>query len=301
MRFVVMGLAASAAVLGFTSPAQADAGPVVLSPSSPWNVDFAPNKCRLARLFGEGEDRHFLFFEQYTPSSSAGLTVAGPALERFRSRARTSLTFFEGQERLRTEPFTGELEQVGPAVIYSNVNLERGTDFEGDSEDDAEGADDNGGAMAQLDTEFAAQSQYVMLRQGSKWVRFDTGPLAEAFEVLNTCTQDMVRDWGLDVEQHLTATRAPEWLNQRSVVRRIQRTYPVGALNRGEQAIVRMRVIVDEEGKVEQCKIDAATENPLESPACREMQRAEFEPALDANGQPFRSYYTTSITYQIGS
>ncbi len=293
MRFVVMGTAVCATLLGFTSDANANRGAVALSPSSQWNVDFAPNKCRLARMFGEGEDQHFLFFEQYYPSASAGLTVAGPALSRFRSRARTSLSFYEGQDVLRTEPFTGEVDGFGNAVIYSNVNLESGTD----------GADeeDPTSAIAQLDTEFAAQSQYVMLRQGSKLVRFDTGPLGEAFEVLNTCTQDMVRDWGLDVDQHLTATRAPQWLNQQSVVTRLQRSYPSGALNRGQQAIIRLRVIVDEAGKVEQCKTDAATDNPLESPACREMERAEFAPALDANGQPFRSYYASSIIYQIGS
>ncbi len=293
MRFAMMGAVVCATLLGFTSDARADRGPVVLSPSSQWNVDFAPTKCRLARMFGEGEDQHFLFFEQYYPSAFAGLTVAGPALSRFRSRARTSLSFYDGQDVMRTEPFTGEVDGFGNAVIYSNVNLESGTD--GADEDDETRA------IAQLDTEFAAQSQYVMLRQGSKLVRFDTGSLAEAFAVLNTCTQDMVRDWGLDVDQHLTATRAPQWLNQQSVVTRLQRSYPSGALNRGQQAIIRLRVIVDAAGKVEQCKTDAATDNPLESPACREMERAEFAPALDANGQPFRSYYASSIIYQIGS
>ena len=57
MRRAAFALAAIATV---TSPAAAAADPVVLKPSSPWNVDFAETKCRLARLFGEGDDRHLL-------------------------------------------------------------------------------------------------------------------------------------------------------------------------------------------------------------------------------------------------
>ncbi|MEL6738005.1 MAG: TonB family protein, partial [Pseudomonadota bacterium] len=100
---------------------------------------------------------------------------------------------------------------------------------------------------------------------------------------------------------HLTATRLPKWSNEASVVRRIVARYPGKALQRGEQAILQMRVIVDESGKVTSCKIDeATTAGNVESPACREMANAKFDPALDADGQPFTSYYSTSIIYRIG-
>ncbi len=84
------------------------------------------------------------------------------------------------------------------------------------------------------------------------------------------------------------------------VVRRIQDAYPSRARNRGEQGLVRMRVIVSPEGTVENCTIIKATEaDNLESPACRAMLGAQFSPALDAAGQPMRSYYVTRITYQM--
>lgn len=118
--------------------------------------------------------------------------------------------------------------------------------------------------------------------------------------MLNTCTQDMISDWGLDVAQHLAATRRPQWNNEMEIARRLQAQYPAAALRQGVQAILRLRVIVGVDGKVEKCQIDAATTNELESPACREMENAEFEPALDAEGQPFRSYYATSIIYRVG-
>ncbi|BDW81562.1 hypothetical protein MACH24_10000 [Erythrobacter sp. Dej080120_24] len=283
-------IVALAAVFASASAPAIAREPVTLERSSQWNVDFARDKCRLAAMFGGTDNQHLLFFEQHYPNARAGLTVAGPALKHFRSRSRTDLSFYEGQESMRTEPFTGEVETVGNAVIYSNVHVEHGTDsFE--SEQDG---------LPQLDIGLAERIEFVSVSQRGNEVRFATGSLGEAFKVLNTCTQDMVRFWGLDVDQHLGASRMPEWLNENAVARRIASEYPRSALMRGEQAILRMRVIVGTDGKVERCEINGATTTEkLESPACAEMEDAEFSPALDANGQPFRSFYATSIIYQI--
>lgn len=281
--------ALAAAVFSFS--ASASDTPTALSPSGNWNVDFAPNKCRLARIFGEGENRHLLFIEQYWPGKHFGLTVSGPGLKRWHSRARTKLQFSSEREPFTTEPFKGDTETFGPAMIYSSVSLENGT--QGDEQD--------GGAVPFLDTELANTVEFIELRQGGKALRLDTGPLGEAFEVLNRCTEDLLRDWGLDAEKLKTATRRPTFENKRSVVRQILRTYPAAALNRGEQGIFRMRALIDENGKVTDCVInEATTADRLESPACKAMRKARFSPALDASGEPIPSYYATSITYRIG-
>jgi len=61
-----------------------------------------------------------------------------------------------------------------------------------------------------------------------------------------------------------------------------------------------MRLIVNEQGEMEECFMSAATTTEkLESPACTEFENAEFSPALDTNGEPMRSYYATRITYVI--
>ncbi|MEL6528879.1 MAG: energy transducer TonB [Pseudomonadota bacterium] len=274
--------------------ALASDGPTVLEPSTSWNVDFAPTKCRLSRLFGSGDDQHLLFIEQSRPSDTFGLTVAGAEFERFRGRYRTHLQFFGEQTPHRTEPFKGNVGEFGEAMIYSSISLKSG--------DEAGAPDETGlAALPQLDPAFANQVEFVELKQGKRSVRLETGPLGEAFKVLNQCTQDMIREWGLDVEKHLTATKLPTWTNQSAVVRRIQATYPRQALRQGEQGIMRLRVTVDETGKVSDCVINNATiQDDLESPACREMRKAKFEPALDADRQPFKSYYANTITYRIG-
>jgi TonB family protein len=292
MRRTVLALAALPALLA--APARAE--PVEIAPSSPWNVDFAEDKCRLTRTFGGEENRHFLAFQQYWPGKDAGLTIAGPALGKFRSLQRTDVRFFETQEPLRTTPFAGTVGEYGRGVIYSSIRIAGG-------EPDAVNKPDESvsGGIPQLDPGEGDRVEFVELKQGGRAVRLETGPLGEAFKVLNQCTLDLLRDWGLDPEQHLTATSLPRWINQAALTRKIVADYPSSAYSKGEQAIMRMRVIVSAEGAVESCTILKATDTErLESPACRVMQGARFEPARDAQGRPFRSLYVTSITYRIG-
>lgn len=272
------------------APAAAEV--VEIAPSTPWNVDFAPEKCRLARLFGEGENRHLVFFEQYWPGETFGLTVAGPGFKRFRSRQRTDLAFAATQEARRTEPFKGSVDGFGDAVIYATAKL---TDEKEDTDRSRFIT-----RMPEPDLAAAAAVEFVSLRQRGTEVRLMTGPLDEAFAVLNQCALELIGDWGLDLDRHRTATRMPRWTNPDAVVRKIVANYPRGALNEGEQAIMRMRVLVSEEGKVEDCIIiSATTTDRLESPACRAMLGAQFEPALDAEGKPMRSYFAESVIYQI--
>lgn len=272
----------------------ASAKPVEIAPSTPWNADYGEGRCRLTRLFGEGESRHLLFIDQYGPSEAFGLTVAGPAYRRFGNRQRTALRFYDSQRPHRTEPYTGEVDGFGTGVIYSNVSLEHGTDHEEDEEASA--------SLPQLDIRFADQARFVGLLQRASEVRLMTGPLGKAFAELNKCTQGLVNSWGVDAAAHLAATRAPRWTNQDAVVRRIQANYPRSALGAGQQGIVRMRVIIDQAGAVEQCTLLNVTQaDKLQSPACEAMREARFEPALDASGQPMRSFMTTSIAYQIGN
>ena len=61
-----------------------------------------------------------------------------------------------------------------------------------------------------------------------------------------------------------------------------------------------MRVMVNEAGAVTDCHLERATKlESLNSPACKEMQRATFEPALDRDGTAMPSYYATTIVYRV--
>lgn len=293
MRRTILALAALSTAL-VALPAQAE--PVVLEPSSPWNVNFGEDKCRLAGFFGEGDDRHTLIIEQFWPGQQFGLTIAGPGVRNFRSLKQAQVRFADGLEPVTAIPFTGSLGELGTAVIFSTLELDK-------SEREVAKADYSGrGGLPQLDPALGQKVQFIELLQNGRSVRLETGTLKSAFDVLNQCTAGLLREWGLDPEQHLTRQNGPRWINKDALTRRIVDSYPRGALVKGEQGIMRMRAIVSAEGTVESCTILKATiTKDLESSACKVMETAQFKPARDAAGQPFRSLYVTSITYRIGS
>ena len=201
-----------------TSPANAARETVVLQPSSQWAVDFGEAKCRLARAYGEGENRHGLFMQQWEPSGAFSFTIAGPSFKRFKSRRPTHVRFREGQEERETTPFVGNSEGFGQAVIYSSFAIDP-ADVEPEDEESLAATTATG--LPQLDIEDASAVEYIELRQGKRVVRLEIDTLREAFEVMNTCTQDLVKDWGLDVEKHLTASRRVSMSNYEAIARRV--------------------------------------------------------------------------------
>lgn len=290
MRYLCFALSVSVALIGHGS---ANAETIVLKPTSKWNVDFGEQRCRLARMFSDGREEHLLYFEQNYPSSTAGLTVGGRSFARFENLADTAVQTADGRTPLKTTPYKGELDRNKSALIYSNLNLARDAQ--------AENLQGLGPTLPRLDTAFADTIYYLSFRQRSREVRFETGPLGDAFKVLNQCSESFLGFWGLEVERHRSARRLPEWINREKLSRKIASRYPAAAAYAGEGGITRMRVIVDENGKPESCVIEkATTADSLKSPACQLMMKeARFEPALDAEGKPMRSFYATTVTYQM--
>lgn len=260
---------------------------VILEQKSAWNVDFAPNKCTLAGIFVDPDgNEHVLGFEQQEPSLRFHLSMAGAALKDFKSATKTGLSFRADQQpmerRLVVFPFKPGQRSI--VAIYSRL-------------DDSMENDDE--VPTALLTEEAAGVEYVSLKQEGKEVRFKTGPLADAFEVVNACTRDMVSEWGFDADQHANATRRPIWKNRDYVVRRISDYFPATQLEAGESGFLQIRLNVDAQGEVTECFFnDLSAEESKNTSPCRVMSKSRFDPALDSEGKPFASYISTRIVYQ---
>ena len=82
---------------------------------------------------------------------------------------------------------------------------------------------------------------------------------------------------------------------------RIARYYPAAAIMREEQGNLHVRVLVDETGAATDCVVSAATTiQKLNTDACwRITQQARFQPALDAQGRPMKSFYATRILFRV--
>ena len=176
-------------------------GPAVLEASSPWNVNFGQETCRLARLFGEGENRHMIFFEQWGPASQFYFSAAGPEFKRFRGGNETKWRAFDSHEAKPTKPFKGTAKPFGPALIYSNVDLEHGQEYldrdvrkQNKKAAKASAEEQAIASLPSLDTAFATKAKFIALRQGKREVVLKTGPLDEAFKVLNDLQKRTLHD-----------------------------------------------------------------------------------------------------------
>lgn len=274
---------------------------VQLEPLSPWNIDFAANACRLSRIFGSEEKPHLLFFEQAAPEANFGLTFAGPEVRQFKYAKRIEIAAERGRT-FRTIDYhmPGDVEQIGPGVIIRSLAIRGSEDKSGAEKGDPKQAPSPKLRTAGIDLEKAGTVDRFVLKRGKRVLSFETGNMEAAFQALNACTSDLLRSWGLDPEKHASYV-PPQWSNEGVVVRRIQETYPSQARRRREQAIFRLRVIVERDGTVSECHLEDSTVTvSLESPACREMKGARFEPARDDSGEPMRSYYATTVSYILG-
>ena len=89
--------------------------------------------------------------------------------------------------------------------------------------------------------------------------------------------------------------------NERSWAARIQDNYPARALREEREGTVGVRVTVTAQGRAANCQVTASSGSPdLDTAACQGMERyAQFNPALDAGGNPTEGTYSTRITYRI--
>jgi TonB family protein len=271
-------------------PMPTHAEPVVLQPGSPWNIDFGEKSCRLTRFFGASDKPHVLIIDQYWPDQYFGLALAGPLVDHIDGEGKFALRFFEGQEPIRRVPFKGSIEGFGAAYFYTRIGIAT-------KDQPATGPQPIGTRFPAVDTRSAKDAAFVSLSADGNEIRLATGPLDDAFQILNQCARDFVGFWGLDQEKHRTATRMPYWTNEAAMVATVD-FIPFERIKPGERGIVRLRMIIDEAGKLVDCTVIEAPDVELvERPVCQAMKQARFEPGLDADGKPMRSFYATTITY----
>lgn len=300
-------MAKAAALLGvaaFSSPALANNSVasnenIKLAPSSAWNIEFAEDACRLSRLFGEGDDKVALVLGRYVPGDWTHMVVAGGPLAGSKRRQEALVQFGPVEGSHEYEPFLGSLGQYEPALIFSGVRF-----FP--SPDDDEGKDPENEVDAQVFKEEFSRDrekaiEWVAIeRNGSKRVILELGGFGDAMGAMRRCTDELVTHWGIDVEAHRSLTRAATPSND--IGRWVTpNDYPRNLLAKGYQGMVRFRLSVDEDGKATQCHIqDSTRPEGFDKVVCDTiMSRAAFEPALDKDGNPIRSFYRNTVRFEL--
>ena len=276
-----------------------DPAPVLLKPSSKWHVDYADDTCRLARVFGEGEQKAIVYFERYEPGDDFFLLVAGAPLAHPRADARTSFRFGPVGREYDNAWASGSLDGFEPALIVSRLTLvEPETRRKWRFNPDAIGRDtDVFGQTITPEQERAVE--WLEVRRGTlPPVRFLLGSMGEPLRVMRACTDEMMVHWGIDLEAHRRLSRAVapldnpgDWMSYKD--------YPAELLRQRKVGLVQFRLSVSAEGKPTQCHIQNATKpEDFERAVCDGlMSRARFRPALDEQGSPIASYWRNAVIF----
>lgn len=287
--------ALAALALPFT-PAFAEKPPVVLAPQGDWEIIAEDNACTAAQLFEKDGQAHILRLEQFAPSSSLGLSAFGPAFRSFINLQPTELRFRDGQKKHKSDPFTGVLPGFDMGVVYGSI-----TPNWDDLAALAEAGKPAYKPSTQLDVEAGRKIAFVGLKQGGRpEVQLATGSMETVFESLNGCTFALMEKWGLDAERFRTALRLPTLRDWRSTFSDLRGAYRSNSL-RGERGNIVLRATISAEGKMDSCAlVNAATSGNLTPAVCEVMGKAQFVPAIDASGQPFRALYVQTLKFQTG-
>lgn len=254
-------------------PGFAAAQTTSLTPSTAWQSEGDVDRCRISRVFGEGNARHLLLLERFSPDDQVQITLAGPTLAKFTGESRAQLDLASATTRVWVTPLAGDVPGFGPGLNLSTISP---------------------GASA---GEPSAADGVVTLAQRGERLRLATGALDDALAALDICAQTLPADWGLDLAQLRTATSAPKWLNRGAVHRSVANSFAEHWRRYSPaDGIAHLRVIVNEAGKPEDCTVVyATTDMKPNDRACLIMQKARFEPARDGQGQPVRAFHTATF------
>ena len=281
---------------------QADGNTQRLAPTSDWVINYADQSCVLARNFGVGGTLVSLQFEAFQPGNRAHLLLRSKGLEYHRRVRYFRYAYSPVDDRNRRAPGIYGSSEGGETIILGlNIHLpsshrrSRLPEYDYDYGEEFDVATDS--FEVDHGKENAITAFYIE-DPLKRPVLLETGPLAEPLNALRGCLVELVSHWGIDVAAHETLSRRvkpkvnpSKWLyvNNR----------PKKGLDGGVNGLVSYRLIVGTNGKPEGCVVqsDNLTDG-LAAEACELLQKnAVFLPALDADGNPIRSYFVSSYWF----
>lgn len=281
--------------LACTTPAQAQDR---LAASSPWAVDYAQDRCRLARAFGDGAGQVTLTLERFQPGEFLRVVLIGNAIKPYRSAEQLGYSWGpDGSER------SGMLmrSQTGDGQGYFDLGLGSLTP-EPDFSAGPPPPPPPGAAPAFPKYDPARENavaetvrEFALTKGVSSPLVLATGKMASPLKALQTCTDELVASWGLDAAALAAGTPVmPEgpttgWLRSGLV--------PFSAFATLGSAENYIRVMVDEGGKPTGCHHSPnAPAAQYLTKACEDLlARGKFIPAKGPDGTAIKGYWFTNL------
>lgn len=272
-------------------PAAAHAETRVMRSTSPWKMDYGANSCQLQRGFGTPEDPVLLQIQQFAPGNRIFVTVAGKAFDGIHDDFNVELsTGPETRDPISTIFTLGDMKTADGKALTTLIFA--GTTLNGFTR--------KGVAPAPVTSEREQAITSFIVSWGDEAVQIGTGPLAKSMEAMRTCTDALVKSWGLDPEQQASLSQPAKSLTPPSSWF-TSGNYPMDLAAAGRQALVEVRMMIDAAGALTDCKVIQGYNEPrFEKATCDQIvKRAHFKPALDKAGSPTASYHITRVRWMV--
>lgn len=242
-------------------------------PANRWNVDFGEESCALSRRVSD--------------ASSPVVTFWSPF-----GGVRPRLAIIGGDRALMNE-----LGRANAVVLGEDDRLPI----------QVERYDQPRGAIALMRdlpedfTQRVASSSRLRIMRGNRTVLELRMPgAAEAVRVLQTCNDDLLASWGIDMQARSTMRqRAEPELPVASAF--TSASYPHEALMNRQQGQSVAVLTISAEGQPTACRIVRSSRSEsLDGATCRVlMSRTRWRPALDASGRPTVDQEAITLTWVI--
>lgn len=266
-----------------------DREPEVLTRVGKWGVNEKSDSCELFAQFGERGDAVIVRFTRFEPGDEFTFTLLGRRMYATSTYTDGKLDFGLKDKPVEVRATNGTMGEW-KAGFFGVQRLDGQVGRK---------PEDNGPPITP--EQEAAVSGVTVAMQGKRPFRLAFGSLVKPFAQLRACTTSMVSYWGYDPEvqtrlsRRVTPVMSPaNWVTPED--------YPDIAVRRNEDGFVTVRLDVDASGAVGTCHVVERTdEDEFAKTVCRTiLKRAKLKPALDAQGQPVRSYKLLRWRFQIG-
>lgn len=265
---------------------------LVLEPSSPWNLRYDEDKCRMVGQFGEGSQQVTLMLDQAGVEPYYTLSLIGHPVRQ--ANGNIMEVRFGDEQPTQRSFLKGKLGDKTPLIAMHGVNLAPVSPID----------------MKAAQTEFEIESigpareaaiQRIVFSRGlDDPVTLETGSLGDQFAAMRKCATDLVTYLGIGDGPNPNISQAPApknnpgtWLGPDD--------YPAAMLQREMEGRVHFRLTVDSQGSPTSCHITRSTRPQVfDDAVCLALlKRARFKPALDAQGKPVAAYWSSSVRWEI--
>lgn len=275
----------------------------MLKPSSQWVLDYGENRCRIVRTFADDDDgKTVIYFEQHSPRSGFAWLIAGDAVPK---KSKVKIRFGPDNGTIEKSGNTMTLGSYGPAIGSSGFAAvpEEVVKVRSLADMPSRDAGDFGTSPPPelVSTEHRDFGWVEVAAETKDAVRLPLENMSEIQRAMRTCTDDLLRSWGLDPTQEAVLAQHPRWTNMSEVAKDIVEVYPRAAYMNGEQGTLALRIMVEADGTPSKCvRADLNETENLDNSACLLiMKKAQFEPAISADGEPVASYVMQMIRYTL--